>query len=325
MTRLSNRLRTAGAAILIGLGVAYTASAQTPSFPDLDARIDRLTQDLDLTAEQTSSLDALAERYANAERPDLWAAAAEASDILTDAQIDQLRQAAEARRGERREARGERGDRRRGGRGMGPHGDRRMRGGDRGSRGDRGPRSERMPLTEEQREAIREIRTDVREQTEALVARFREGDLSDDMFVAQTKALHQEAARQSAEVLPAEVAERMAERQQRQEAEKAAREAALDLTDAQKAALQSRRLDRVREGQPDLRPFLDEDGQLDRQAFREAMRERMDATRAEREANPILTDEQEDVAFVHRALAGGGRGMRGPGRRGSGAGFDRGR
>lgn len=314
MTRFSDLLHRLGVAVLIGLGVALAVDAQPPARPGLDARLDRLTQDLDLTAQQTASLDALAQRYADADRADLWSAAADVSSILTDAQIDQLREAAEARRAERREGRGERG-RRGGERRARPDGDRPAEG--RRPRGDRarGDRGERVPLTDEQREALRAIRADVRERTEALVTRFREGDLTEDAFVAQTKALRDEAARRSAEALPAEAAERMAERRQRREAEQAAREAALDLTEAQKAAFQSRMLDRVRDGGPDLRPFLDDDGRLDRQALREAQRARREAARAEREADPVLTDAQEDVVFLHRAIAGG-RGMRGHGRRG---------
>jgi hypothetical protein len=310
MPRFSPFFRRAGAAVLSGLGVAAAADAQAPA--GLDARLSRLTQGLDLTAQQATSLDALAERYADADRADLWAAAADVSSILTDAQVDQLQQAAEARRAERREGRGERGR----------HGERRARpDGDRSAEGrrPRGDRGERVQLTDEQREALRAIRTDVRERTEALVTQFREGDLSEDAFVAQTKALRDEAARRSAEALPTEAAERLAERRQRREAEQAAREAALDLSAAQKAAFQSRRLDRVREGGPDLRPFLDDDGRLDRQALREAQRARREAARAAREADPILTDAQADVAFLHRAIAGR-RGMRGHGGRGFGMG-----
>ncbi len=317
MPRFSHVLRRAGAAVLIGLGVALVADAQAPARPGLDARLDRLTQDLDLTDEQSASLDALSQRYADADRADLWAAAVDVSSILTDAQVDQLQQAAEARRAERREGRGERGQRRARRDGDRPAEGRRLRG-DR----PRGTHGERVRLTDEQREALRAIRTDVCERTEALVTQLRDGDLSDDAFVAQIKALRDEAARRSVEALPAEAAERRAERQQRREAEQAAREAALDLTEAQKAALQSRMLDRVRDGGPDLRPFLDDDGRLDRRALREAQRARREAARAEREADPILTDAQEDVAFLHRAIAGG-RGMRGHGRRARGFGMGR--
>ena len=317
MPRFFHFLHRVGVAVLIGLGVAVAADAQPPARADLDARFDRLTQGLDLTAEQTASLDALAQRYADADRADLWAAAADASSILTDAQIDQLQQAAEARRSERREGRGERGQR--GERRTRPDGDRPAEGlrqrGDR-ARGDR-QLGDRVQLTDEQREVLHAIRTDVRERTETLVTQFREGDLSEDALVAQTKALRDEAARRSAAALPAEAAQRLAERQQQRDAEQAAREAALDLTDAQKAAFQSRMLDRVRDGGPDLRPFLDDEGRLDRQALREAQREQREAARAERAANPILTDAQEDVAFLHRAIAGG-RGVRGHGRRGPG-------
>ncbi|PAP78424.1 hypothetical protein [Rubrivirga marina] len=312
MTRLPDRLHCLGVAVLIGLGVAFAADAQTPEHAGLDARLDRLTQGLDLTAEQTSSLEDLAERYADAERADLWAAAADVSSILTDAQIDQLQQAAEARGAERREGRGERGQRRAERRAR-PDGERPTRG--RRQRADRpyGDRGERVQLTEEQRDALRAIRSDARERIEALVTQFRAGDLSEDQFVARTKALRDEAVRQSVAALPAEAAQRLGERLQQRDAETAAREAALDLTEAQKATFQSRMLDRVREGRPDLHPYLDENGQFDRDALREAQRERREAARAEREAlreraDPLLTDEQKAIVAVHRALTGGERG-----------------
>ena len=326
MTRLPALFHRAGLAVLLGLGVAFAADAQPAARLSADARLDQLTEGLDLTADQSAALDALGTRYADADRATLWTAAADVAAILTDAQIDQLQQAATARRSERSGARGERTRRPRGERRARPDGERRARpDGERrarpdGDRRQRAPRGERTELTDAQREALRAVRDDVRARTEALVTQFRDGALTEDQFVERTKALREEATRRSAEALPAEAAQRMAERHAQRDAEKTARERALGLTDAQKAQLQSRRLDRVREGGPDLRPFLDEGAELDRDAMREALRERREQARAEREADPVLTAEQQDVVFLHRALAGGGRdghrGRRGQGRRG---------
>ncbi|WP_420456646.1 hypothetical protein [Rubrivirga sp.] len=306
MTRLSDFLHRAGLAAVLGLAVAVAADAQ-PADRGLDARLDRLAQGLDLSAEQSAALDALATQYAQADRADLWAAAAQASSILTDAQIDQLQQAVAERRGERGQVR--------------PRGERGHRSG-RAHRGDRPGRGERADrgLDDAQRQALREIRADVRAQAEALADQLRQGSLSDDEFRARTRALREEGMRRSAEVLPAEAAAQLAERQAQRQAVEAAREKALGLTAAQKEQLEARRVERVREseGRPDLRPFLDADGRLDRRALGEAMRERREAMREARgERDEILTEDQQDVAFLYGALAGGrhGRGHRG-GRRG---------
>ena len=308
MTRPSRFLHRAGLAVLLGFGVAAVADAQPAARLGVDARLDRLTDGLDLSSSQSAQLDALAERYADADRAALWAAAADVASILTDAQVDQLQQAAASRRGEGRAARGERGRRPqveqggeqarrpRGQRLARPDGDGRQRGGD------------RAQLSDAQREALRAIHEETREQTEALVTQLREGALSEDQFVERTRALRDDAMRRSADVLPDEAAERLAAHRAQRDAETAAREQALGLTDAQKARLQSERLDRVREGRPDLRPHLDEDGQLDREAMRDALRERREEARAEREAAPVLTAEQQAVVFLHGALAGRGHG-----------------
>ena len=317
MFRLSDRLHRVAAAALLGLGVA--ASAQTA--PGLDARLDRLTGGLTLTAEQQVQIDALGTRYADADRAGLWSAATDLADVLTDAQVAQLRQSVEAGRGERpdgeRRARGERGGR--GERGAG----RRGRGGE-GARGERaeGRRGDRPQLTDEQREALRAVRGDVRQQTEALVGRLRDGSITDAAFAEQVREIREAGARRSAELLPAEVAQQMAQRRAERDAADAARERALGLTAAQKARLQTLGLDRVRDHEPmDVRPYLDEDGAVDRDAMREAMRERREAQRATRgetrgetrdEAADVLTEEQRDLTFLYGALAGG-RGMRGPG------------
>ncbi len=211
----------------------------------------------------------------------------------------------------------------------------------RGRRGDRaqrsdGPRGERSrgerpQRTDEQREALREAQTAQREQMQALVAQLRAGQITDDAFVARSRALREQAEAQRRAALPADQRERMAQMDARREAAQTARENALGLTDAQKAAYQTIALDRLRSApeRPDLRPFLDEDGQLDRAALREAMREQREARGDDREAlrertESILTDEQQSVVAIHRAIAGrsgeaGRHGMRGRGMRARGS------
>ena len=319
----SSFLRRAGLALVIGLGVHAVAEAQ-PARADLDARIDRLTRPLDLSAAQASRLDAVAAQYADAERSDLWAAAAAVQDVLTEAQVASLRQAAEVRREARSEARADR---------RAPRRDRMRRGARRGDRGrdGRGMRGggremRRTDLTDAQRQSLREIRQETRRSAEALVDQLRAGSISDDAFVTRTRALHQEAARRATAVLPAEVAQRQAARRSAREAEAAARESALGLSEAQRDRLQALRLDRTRTRPErlDLRPYLDDDGQLDRQAYREALRERREAQRETRgdrrdEMADVLTQEQQDLTFLHRALAArGGRAARGARRNGRG-------
>lgn len=313
--------RRAGLALAAGLLVSFAADAQ-PARPDLAARLQRATSGLDLSAEQQEALQALASRYADADPADLWQAAAEVNDVLTDAQVAQLREAQEARRGERREGRDERT---RQPRRAQTH--RALRDG----RGQR-LRGERPRLTDEQRQSLRDARNAQREQMQALVQQLRDGEISDDAFVARSEALREQAAEELRSVLPAEQRERLAEAEARREAAEAAREAALDLTDAQKEAFQALALDRIRSApeRPDLRPYLDDEGRLDREALRADQRDRREAQRERREAArdeaaDILTDEQEAIVALHRAIAGArfdGRADR-PGRGRRGAGFGR--
>ena len=315
MIRLTNVHRAALGAALV-LGGAASAQPADRARPDVSARIDRATSGLDLSADQRSRLGDLADDYADPGAGDLWRLSADVAAVLTDAQIDQLREAQIARRSDRREARPERG--RRGDRSRRPRGRRRgaRRGDEAVAEGRRGVHR----MSGEQREAVRAIVQDVRPQAEALVERFRAGDLSDEAFLSEVRELREAAAARLGAALPTEAADRMAQATARHEEATAAREEALGLTAAQKDAYQARALDRLHEGRrrPDMRPYLDAEGHLDRQAFREAMRAQREAARSEREARreqaaQILTDEQQDIVAVHRALAGrhGMRGRRG--------------
>ncbi|MGB3544729.1 Spy/CpxP family protein refolding chaperone, partial [Rubrivirga sp.] len=184
----------------------------------------------------------------------------------------------------------------------------------------RGQRQDRVQLTDDQRDALRDIRSESREQRRALEDDLRSGRLSDDAFVDRMETVRSASRSRIAQVVPSEAASRLSERQDRRALAKQSREAALGLTADQKARLQTLRLDRIRTrpDAPDMRPFLDADGQLDRQAFRQARRERRSDMRPERQAArdamaDVLTDEQRDVIAIHRALSGGRahRGRRG--------------
>ena len=270
-------------ALAAGLLVAAASSAQParPAPPDLGARLDRIATALDLGADQRAALAAIADRYADADRPALWRAAADAEGVLTDAQVEALR----AQIQDRREARPERG------------GDR-ARPGRRPARDHQGGRPVR--LTETQREAVREVREAYRPRFEALRASFRDGTLSAEAFAAERRALRDGLGNDVRAVLPTEAVARLDARQARRDAEREAREQALGLTAEQRDALQALRLDRLRDAADrparDGRPTAGE-----RQALRERTRERRRAARAE--ADAILTTDQRDVLTLHRALA----------------------
>ena len=107
------RPRRLAVALAAGLLVSAAASAQParPAGPDLGARLDRIATALDLGADQRAALDDVAARYADADRPALWLAAADLEGVLTDAQVASLRDRLDSRR-EGRAGRG--GDRARG-------------------------------------------------------------------------------------------------------------------------------------------------------------------------------------------------------------------
>lgn len=302
--------RRALPAIALGLLVAAAASAQ-PAQRSLSDRLARAIPDL--TDAQRSQLNALTLPSHDDRQPGaLWTVAASATDILTPAQIETLLSAREQMRNDRGRRTGRGGEGRMG---------RRHRGGR--MRGGRARAGNRSQLTDEQREAMHETRDAMRSEREALVEQFRSGAIDAATFQSRSEALrdrHREAHRASA---TSEQLERMDAAQERRDAAKAARESTLGLTQAQKDELEAIRLERIRmaPGRPDLRPYLDADGQLDRQALREARRAQREATSDEREAlqeraASVLTNEQKAITAVHRMLSRGRRaGRAGDGRR----------
>ena len=299
MTRLSPRTLRSAVALALGLGVAWAAAAQPTA---LDARLDRLSERLSLTAEQAAALDAIAARQDAAGPGALWAVAAEVRQVLTADQIAQLRQVRGARVGSGRTTMG-RGQRP----ARGPRSARDRRGETRGDRRAEAPAGA-------QRDALRAIRDDaLRARRQSLVDRLRAGEITDAAFADEVRALRADVARRVAAARP-DGAERGSNREARRQAARAAREAALGLTADQRARLLALRLDAVREApeRPDLRPYLDADGRLDREAYRDAAEARRrahrEAAQARRQrAADVLTADQRDLVTVYGALAAGRR------------------
>ena len=303
MTRLPF-LRRAVPALLLGLLFAAAASAQ----PAPRSLADRLARaGLDLTAQQAAALDAAAAQARSGDRQPgaLWSLAGDVEDILTPAQIEGLMaMQADRRTGRGDRARGARTQRGRRGRGM------------RGARRqlDGAARRERPRRTDADRAAMREARQAARAEREAITERFRSGALDAAAFRAQMAQLRErQRAERMASATPEQRERASAMRARRDEA-KAAREAALGLTEAQVRELEAIRLERIRLRPPalDLRPHLDADGQLDRASAREARRAQraslapeMEALRAR--ADAVLSDDQRATLAIHRMLARGAR------------------
>ena len=298
MTQPSRLALRAVLTLAVGLA-AQTAAAQPVP---LDVRLGALSERLSLSAEQTSALDAIASEQ-TADRPSaLWDVARQVRGVLTADQVDALRQGPEQDARPRRMGRGDGpGLRPRARNGAGPRGGRLVRRGER--------------LTEAQRQTLRAVRDDVRARRQTLVERLRAGEVSDQSFADAMRALRQDAAERMAAVRPEADGLRDQRRARRDEAQ-AARDAALGLTDDQRARLLALRLDAVRDApdRPDLRPYLDAEGRLDREAMRQATAAQRQARRAaaqerRQQAAEVLTDEQRDLLAVHRALATAGRGQ----------------
>lgn len=298
MTQPSRLALRAVLTLAVGLA-AQTAAAQPVP---LDVRLGALSERLSLSAEQADALDAIGNR-STADRPSaLWDVARQVRGVLTADQVDALRQAPEQDARPRRMGRGDGpGLRPRVRNGAGPRGGRLVRRGER--------------LTEAQRQTLRAVRDDVRARRQTLVERLRAGEVSDQSFADAMRALRQDAAERMAAVRPEADGLRDQRRARRDEAQ-AARDAALGLTDDQRARLLALRLDAVRDApdRPDLRPYLDAEGRLDREAMRQATAAQRQARRAaaqerRQQAAEVLTDEQRDLLAVHRALATAGRGQ----------------
>ena len=318
--------RIKGAFVLAGLaafGLAACGGADTPTElvggavvsddvladADLGSAISGLTQSLDLSEEQLAAIQGLTSRIQGQEEVPgaTWYLAADLQEILSSDQIAELGSQIQAARGRVRMERGERSASRDS---AGVHSRARTRSSSGMSH--RGDAYAWLDLTEPQQEQVQAILESHRTEIESLREEFAGSDLSRDEMRSRSEAVRGAIRAEIEPVLTQEQRDRLLERdaelearresamekreqaRQRGESEHAAMVDALELTDAQ-----IEQVDALRQN---------------RGAHREAFGE-------------ILTDEQQEVVTLHRALvahrfrAAGpeGRG-RGAGRRGGGEG-----
>lgn len=242
-----------------------------------------------ITVVLANTLDTLPTGEDGAPQPGtLWQAAAALHATLSPVHIDsletRLRTTAERIRGRMGRGQGPRGPR--GGfRGGGPSGGPPSGGPLSGGSNPDGPRSpflDALDLTDNQRAALREIRTTYADALKATVRQAAAGTLSQADAIAAYSALQAERQAAVREVLTSEqkamLKERRAERSERRETMEAARDDALDLTEAQSDAFTALRI---------LEP-------------RRAPIRSFDLWLAARDA--ILGETQTEIVIVHAAL-----------------------
>lgn len=261
------------------------ASEELLANAELGSAINELTQSLGLSDEQLAAIQDLAARSADraSEPGAAWYAAAELQAILSSDQIAALDGRLATARGRVRMERGERSATRDG---AGERSRAGLQSSGRMSDGARGYAW--LDLTEEQQAQIQAVLESHRGALLALREEFRDSDLSRDEMRSRAEAVHEAIRAEIEPLLTQEQQDRLQEREaglevrreaatekreaarQRGEAEHAAMVDALELTDAQIEQMESLRQDRG--------------------AHREAFGE-------------ILTDEQQEVVVLHRALA----------------------
>ena len=188
--------------MLIGLFMTIAAcdTLEQSTQPSLDASAisaDRtgLLNDLNLTASQTGQLTELKARYEEVSGG-LWYLAAGLQETLTDSQKEQLIAAVESRISEQ-SSRGQRARR-----GMRPG----------------GSRAADLDLTASQKEALKGLRENMRDQMKALRAERRAGNLTDEAFREQAGA-HRESMRSAlSDVLTADQLEKLEQGRQQMQA-----------------------------------------------------------------------------------------------------------
>ena len=274
---------------------------------ELGSAIDELTRDIGLSDDQRAAIqDLVAHGQDRAGEPGAaWYAAAELQGILTSEQIAELdsrlantRDRVGMERGERsgmRERAGEHsrsGAHARGGAGsFGP-----MPGDGHGFAG--------LELTEEQRTQIRAVVESHQAELDALREEFRGSDLSREEMRNQAESVHEAIRAEIEPLLTQEQRDQLQEREAGMEERRLAagehREAALERREAQHAAMvdalgltdeQIEVLDALREGRPGESARV---GDESRSEIRDAHR----AVLAE-----VLTEEQQEIVTLHRALA----------------------
>ena len=140
-----------------------------------------------------------------------------------------------------------------------------------------------LDLTEEQKDALKDLRAAYRPQIRTLIRQRRDGTITPEDVRAQMQTLRAEMRGNMRSILTEAqrtlLAERRAERRARREAARAVRAEVLGLTAAQEEQLAALRTD------PDARPRLVEDYDAWKASFAE-----------------ILTEEQVEITIVHAAL-----------------------
>ncbi|MFK7845618.1 MAG: hypothetical protein AB8G77_09970 [Rhodothermales bacterium] len=316
----------------IGLGLllaVFAFSGCDSSNAILDSQSDAvapsvstLTDQLQLTEKQANEIDELIAKRGENEPGTLWYVAAELQNTLTAQQKDELLASIETKMAERKAAIKEAGEK-----------------SDRKGRFQRGEAFENVvgDLTDEQKTALKTLRESQREEMKALVAKRREGSLDETAMKEAVSQLRESMEAELANILTEEqLAAMKAAREERGEGfrsrrngneEKRARRNAEGSEEGQRSgrfgrgeareAFSEARIEALgltSDQQDQMKALMAE--QIEKAAAmfdelkasdgdREAMREKVSALRgASKEAlNDILTEEQQEIIAIHRALA----------------------
>jgi Spy/CpxP family protein refolding chaperone len=268
---------------------------------ELGSAIDELTQDIGLSDDQRAPIQELVAngRDRAGEPGAAWYAAAELQGILTSEQIAELdsrmantRDRIGMKHGERSEMRARDGGHARDG--AGSFG--RMSGGAHGYAG--------LELTEEQRTQIRAVLESHQAELDALREELRSGDLSREEMRSRAESVHEAIRAKIEPLLTQEQRDQLQERESRFEEHRVAsgehRETALERREAQHAAMvdaleltdaQIEVLDALGAGRSGGSARAGDESRSEiHEAHRAAMAE-------------VLTEEQQEIVTLHRALA----------------------
>ncbi|CAN0563691.1 unnamed protein product, partial [Laminaria digitata] len=159
-------------------------------------------------------------------------------------------------------------------------------------------------LTDEQKIALKTLRESQREEMKALVAKRRDGSLDETAMKEAVSQLRESMEAELANILTEEqlTAMKAAREERGEEAREAFSEArieALGLTSDQQDQMKALMAEQIEKAAAMFDELKASDGD------REAMREKVSALRgASKEAmNDILTEEQQEIIAIHRALA----------------------
>ena len=262
------------AIMLAGCDSPSTVVEEEPSMEAtaLSEAVTTISKATSLSADQARALQKRVARYDGERRPGvLWAMAADVHDQLTDEQIVALKARVQERRAARRAGR-DRGERRR-------HVRKKMRHRLMGE----------LELTDGQKDELRSIRADYRDEITALRQTCHEGGFG-EAEAEKWRALRAEMREAFRDVLTEEQRQeldaRRDERQDRREEVRTARTEALNLTDEQQAQFAALQAQVDGPGARLLRHCQRGEGQ-------------------ERPIASILTEEQKEVVMVHRVLRHG--------------------